>query len=92
MDQIKALHIEMDAFHKKKNLIIFWKLFGALIATQTTKKYTKGNITSFLTFWWKKYIYPRKANTVLHIQKRFQKITMAGDILGTCPNLQLLSL
>ena len=31
MDHIKALHIEMDVFHKKNNLIMFWKLFGALV-------------------------------------------------------------
>jgi hypothetical protein len=60
MDQIKALHIEMDVFHKKKNLIIFWKLFGAHVAAQTTKKYIEGNITSFHTFWWKKIYIPAK--------------------------------
>jgi hypothetical protein len=47
MDQIKASHVEMDVFHKKKNIIIFWKLLGALVAAQTTKKYIEGNITSF---------------------------------------------
>jgi hypothetical protein len=37
----------------------------------------------------KKKLYPHKANTVPHLQKKFQKITMKIDIIWACPNFQL---
>jgi hypothetical protein len=32
---------------------------------------------------------PYKASTFSHLQKKFQKITMKIDIIGTCLNFQL---
>jgi hypothetical protein len=54
-----------------------------------TKKKCLGQHDFFSKDSVKKKLYPRKASTFTHLQKKFQKITMKIDIMRTCPNYQL---
>jgi hypothetical protein len=40
----------------------------------------------------KEKIYPCKASTFMHLQKKFKKITIKTNIVGTCPNFRLSSI
>jgi hypothetical protein len=62
---------------------------GALVATQTTRKKCLGEYNFFSEDLVNKKLYPCRANTFLHLQKLFQKITIKFGIMGTYPNFQL---
>jgi hypothetical protein len=73
---------------KKKNSIIFRKFFGVLVAARMMEK-TCRIAQLFFKDLVKKKSYPCKASTFLHLQKKFKKLTIKIDIIGTCMNFQL---
>jgi hypothetical protein len=48
-----------------------------------------GQYNSFSKDLVEKKLNPHKASTFPHLQKKFQKITLKIEIIGTCPNFQL---